>query len=125
MTAALDQPPLDALVGGPVVDSTSMTPPQSANGKKDMSEGVPSELSDLELDQKSAQAPDETPIKQEEPEEPEEDIGPIEPDHYYGDGKIPVFRPVSGAVDALTCKNVADQEHALDYEPVPGLQEIY
>lgn len=108
MTAALDQPPLDTLVGGPVVDSTSMTPPQSANGKKDMPEGVPSELSDLELDQKSAQAPDETPIKQEGQEELEEDIGPIEPDHYYGDGKIPVFRPVSGAVDALTCKNVAD-----------------
>ena len=25
----------------------------------------------------------------------EPDIGPIFPDHYYGDGKIPVFKPVS------------------------------
>ncbi|KAJ6120583.1 hypothetical protein N7523_004863 [Penicillium sp. IBT 18751x] len=93
MAVAFDQPPLEVLVGGPVVDSASITPPRSANGKKDVPEGVPSELSDLELDQKSTQAPDETPIKQEKQEEQEVDIGPIEPDHYYGDGKIPVFKP--------------------------------
>jgi len=108
MAAPLDQPPLDALVGGPVVDHASITPPQSASGMKDVPEGLPSELSDLELDRKSAQAPDEPPIKQEEQEKHEEqeeqgkqevEMGPIDPDHYYGDGKIPVFKPVSGAVD--------------------------
>ena len=26
--------------------------------------------------------------------EDEDDIGEIEPDHYYGEGKIPVFKPV-------------------------------
>jgi hypothetical protein len=26
--------------------------------------------------------------------EAEEDIGEIEPDHYYEDGKVPVFKPV-------------------------------
>jgi hypothetical protein len=98
MAAALDHLPLGTLAAGPVVDSASITPPQSANGKKDVPEGVPSELSDLELDQKSAQVPHETLIKQEEQEEQEVDIGPIEPDHYYGDGKIPVFKPVSRAV---------------------------
>lgn len=96
MAATLDQPHLDPLGGGPVVDSASITPPHSANGKKYAPEGVPSELSDLELDAKSAAALDEPAIKQEEQEEPvveveEEDI---EPDHYYGGGKIPVFKPV-------------------------------
>lgn len=109
MAVAFDQPPLDVLVGGPVADSASITPPRSANGKQDVPEGVPSELSDLELDQKSTQAPDETPIKQEEQEEQEIDIGPIEPDHYYGDGKIPVFKPVSRAVDWLPCKSESNQ----------------
>lgn len=90
MAAALDQPHLDALAGGSVVDSASITPPQSANGKKDVPEGVPSELSDLELDPKSAPASNAVPVKQEE-----EDEEVIEPDHYYGGGKIPVFKPVS------------------------------
>lgn len=93
MAATLEQPPADLLAGGPVVDSVSITPPQSANGKKEAPEGVPSELSDLELDSKpTAEEPEEKPIKQEELEEEEEDI---EPDHYYGGGKIPVFKPVS------------------------------
>lgn len=92
MTAAVEQPHLDAIAGGSVVDSTSITPPQSANGKKDVPEGLPTELSDLELDPNATQVPDETPIKQEEVEDEEEDI---EPDHYYGGGKIPVFKPVS------------------------------
>ncbi|CAL5871088.1 uncharacterized protein PFLUO_LOCUS5334 [Penicillium psychrofluorescens] len=91
MAATLEQPPADLLAGGPVVDSVSITPPQSANGKKEAPEGVPSELSDLELDSKpTAEEPEEKPIKQEELEEEEEDI---EPDHYYGGGKIPVFKP--------------------------------
>ncbi|KAJ5166878.1 uncharacterized protein N7482_005659 [Penicillium canariense] len=91
MAAALDQPRLDALGGSSAIqfESVSITPPQSANGKKNAPEGVPSELSDLELDPKLAPVPDETPIKQEEPEQEED----IEPDHYYGGGKIPVFKP--------------------------------
>lgn len=93
MAAAPEQPHLDPLAGGPLVDSASITPPHSANGKKDVPEGVPSELSDLELDPKSAPIPKETPIKQEEQEQEEEED--IEPDHYYGGGKVPVFKPVS------------------------------
>lgn len=92
MAAAIDQPQLDAIASGPVVDSASITPPQSANGKKDVPEGLPTELSDLELDPKTAPVPDEPSIKQEEVDDDDEDI---EPDHYYGGGKIPVFKPVS------------------------------
>lgn len=81
---------------GPQLVSVSITPPHSANGKKDAPEGVPSELSDLELDAKSAAAHDDMPIKQEEVEEtPKEEEDDVEPDHYYGGGKIPVFKPVS------------------------------
>ncbi|KAJ5091662.1 hypothetical protein NUU61_006532 [Penicillium alfredii] len=87
MAAILDQPHLDPVAAGPV-DSASITPPQSANGKKDAPEGVPSELSDLELDSKTAAPPDAISAKQEIEEEEE-----IEPDHYYGGGKIPVFKP--------------------------------
>jgi len=94
MAATLEMPPGDPLTGAPVVDSASITPPHSANGKKEAPEGVPSELSDLELDHQTAPAPDTTQIKQEQVEEIE-DIEDIEPDHYYGGGKIPVFKPVS------------------------------
>lgn len=48
---------------------------------------MPSELSDLELDPKNGAAP----ASEEEDEE-------IEPDHYYGGGKIPVFKPVCVAM---------------------------
>lgn len=95
MATALDQSHRDSLGGEPVVESVSITPPQSANGKKEAPEGVPSELSDLELDRQSAPAPDTTKIKQEGVEEKVEEIEEIEPDHYYGGGKIPVFKPVS------------------------------
>lgn len=91
MAATLEQSPVDLLAGGPVVDSVSITPPQSANGKKEAPEGVPSELSDLELDSKpTTEELEEKEIKQEDVEEED-----IEPDHYYGGGKIPVFKPVS------------------------------
>lgn len=101
MAASLDMPPSDLLTAGPAVDSTSITPPQSASGKKEAPEGMPAELSDLELDAQSAPAPDEIRIKQEEVEDKieddkgAEDIEDIEPDHYYGDGGVPVFKPVS------------------------------
>jgi hypothetical protein len=78
----LEQPVLDAPPGGPENDAASRTPPNSDDdGKKEVPEGVPSDLSDLELDSSIAAA-----LEGEE----------IEPDHYYGGGKIPVFRPVSG-----------------------------
>lgn len=98
MAATLDFSAGDSLAGGPVVDSASITPPHSANGKKEAPEGVPADLSDLELDRQTAPVPETTQIKQEEIEEEIEDIediGDIEPDHYYGGGKIPVFKPVS------------------------------
>lgn len=95
MATALDQSQRDSLGGEPVLESVSITPPQSANGKKEAPEGVPSELSDLELDNQSAPAPDTTKIKQEEVENKVEEIEEIEPDHYYGGGKVPVFKPVS------------------------------
>lgn len=99
MAASLDMPPSDLLTAGPAVDSTSITPPQSANGKKEAPEGVPAELSDLELDAQPAPVPDGIRIKREEVEDKIEDVEAvedIEPDHYYGDGGIPVFKPVSG-----------------------------
>ena len=53
-------------------EKPTLTPPTSDEGNK--AEGSP-ELSDVELD--------------------EDDIGEIEPDHYFEGGKIPVFTPVS------------------------------
>jgi hypothetical protein len=88
MAATIDQLHCDPLAGAPAADSASITPPQSANGKTMAPEGVPSELSDLELDHKAAPAPETAEVKEEEVED-------IEPDHYYGGGKIPVFKPVS------------------------------
>jgi hypothetical protein len=96
MAATLDPPRLEVSGGGNIVefDSVSITPPQSAHGKKAAPEGVPSELSDLELDSKSTSVPGEPSIKREQLEEAEL-VEDIEPDHYYGGGKIPVFKPVS------------------------------
>jgi hypothetical protein len=85
--AAVNQPHFEPFAGAPAADAASITPPHSANGKGDAPGGVPSELSDLELDSKAAAAPDATPSEEE-----------IEPDHFYGGGKIPVFKPVSGVV---------------------------
>ncbi|KAJ5937858.1 hypothetical protein N7454_004200 [Penicillium verhagenii] len=91
MAAVFEHSNRDPLTGAPV-NSASITPPQSANGKKDVPEGVPSELSDLELDAKSATAQNDIPIKMEELEEPEAEEE-VTPDHYYGGGKVPVFKP--------------------------------
>ena len=89
MATALDQPLFES-VAGPATTAASITPPHSANGKKEVPDGVPSELSDLELDPNAAGAPEAASV-----EEEEEDV---EPDHYYGGGKIPVFKPVSAAL---------------------------
>ncbi|KAG2415306.1 hypothetical protein HFD88_006497 [Aspergillus terreus] len=77
---------LESVSGPPAPDGASITPPQSANGKKEVPDGVPSELSDLELDPNAATAPEVPSVEMEEEKE-------IEPDHYYGGGKIPVFKP--------------------------------
>ncbi|KAF9885087.1 hypothetical protein FE257_000727 [Aspergillus nanangensis] len=87
MAAALDQPLFESIPGSAAPDAASITPPQSANGKKELPDGVPSELSDLELDPNATSAPQEVPSVE------EEKVEDIEPDHYYGDGKIPVFKP--------------------------------
>lgn len=92
MASALEQPPTKpAATAATDTDSgvgASITPPQSANGKKEAPDGVPSELSDLELDQKSTTGAAQQSV------EDADDGGDIEPDHYYGGGKIPVFKPV-------------------------------
>ena len=103
MATSFDMPPDSSLTAGSAVDP-SITPPHSANGKKEAPEGVPAELSDLELDPQSAPVSDEIHIKREEVEEEVEEIEDIEPDHYYGDGGIPVFKPVSQRIrSSLWC----------------------
>ena len=91
MASALEQPPTKPAATAADSDSgvgASITPPQSANGKKEAPDGVPSELSDLELDQKSISGAAQQSV------EDADDGEDIEPDHYYGGGKIPVFKPV-------------------------------
>ncbi|KAL4779114.1 hypothetical protein BJX76DRAFT_100858 [Aspergillus varians] len=85
MSATIDRPLLEPIAGGPATDAASITPPHSINGKKDAPDGATSELSDLELDSKAAGAPEAISVEVEEED--------IEPDHYYGGGKIPVFKP--------------------------------
>ena len=90
--ATVIQPCFEPPAGPPATGAAaSITPPHSANGKADVPEGVPSELSDLELDPRTAAAPVATPIQDD-----------IQPDHYYGGGKIPVFKPVSRVVPDLS-----------------------
>ena len=87
--------PAAPLVDAPVADlptvnlackTAALTPPTSEDNN--LKDGSSSELSDLELD--------------------DDDIGEIEPDHYYDGGKVPVFKPVrrcahfAGAFKACT-----------------------
>ncbi|KAL2828407.1 hypothetical protein BDW59DRAFT_49078 [Aspergillus cavernicola] len=88
MATTLDRPPFDSIAGRPTTDAASITPPHSINGKQEAPDGVSSELSDLELDSKATGAQEAISVEDEEEE--------IEPDHYYGGGKIPVFRPTMG-----------------------------
>lgn len=90
MAAVTDQPRFEPFAGAPTADGANITPPHSANGKGDAPEGAPSELSDLDLD-KAAAAPDASSAQEEV----------IEPDHFYGGGKIPVFKPVSWSHDIV------------------------
>jgi hypothetical protein len=74
-----EQPSVEARSRGAETDTASMTPPASADGEKISPDGASSELSEVELDPNPAPA-----VEQE-----------IQPDHFYGGGKIPVFKPVS------------------------------
>lgn len=86
-----DQPIAETLPASREGETASFTPPNSANGKKDVPEGVPAELSDLELDPKLDPKASAAPA----PETAEKDDVEVVPDHYWGGGKIPVFKPVS------------------------------
>jgi hypothetical protein len=75
-----EQPTVEVRSRGAEADTASMTPPASADGEKISPDGASSsDLSDVELD------PNLAPAVEEE----------IQPDHFYGGGKIPVFKPVS------------------------------
>lgn len=56
----------------------AMTPPASADGEKQYPRGDSPRGSEMEVDSV--------------------DDDEIRPDHYYGGGKIPVFKPVSGEI---------------------------
>lgn len=107
--------PVQGAGGAQAPGATNITPPHSANGKKDAPNGVPSELSDLELDPK-AEKEGAAPEKEEGEEEE------IEPDHFYGDGKIPVFKPVS---DPPMAMDVLRRLTWTDDGPVPGFPEVH
>ena len=63
----------------------ALTPPTSENtDKKDDESG--SELSDLEPEEPLEDHPTQPNVKE---------LEEIVPDHYYEDGKVPVFKPVS------------------------------
>ena len=81
----------------------ALTPPTSeGTNKKD--DDSSSELSDLEPEGDSFSAE----VKQEEVDDnvvEEDDDGEIFPDHYYDDGNVPVFKPVSGVwIDVVPIK---------------------
>jgi hypothetical protein len=88
---AVDTPPdardhheqKDDLPAAPASATTRvLTPPTSEDmGKREEQDS--SDLSDLELEDEN---------------EDDDDIGDIQPDHYFGDGKVPVFKPVSRIV---------------------------
>ena len=57
----------------PGVAAENLTPPASEDMEK--TAAASSDLSDIEMDD-------------------DDDIGEIEPDHYWEDGRVPVFKPV-------------------------------
>ncbi len=75
MEAAPTDPVAAPLEGQPTQASSNLTPPSSTTLP------VPGDTSAF-------------PMPEKEVNGPEEDI---EPDHYYGGGKIPVFKPVSAS----------------------------
>jgi hypothetical protein len=65
----------------------STKPPEPENPPKVLTPPA----SEEEMDKRHASSSDLSDIELED----EEDIGEIEPDHYFDGGKIPVFKPVS------------------------------
>jgi len=61
--------------------------------------------------------------------EDEDDIGEIEPDHYYEGGKVPVFKPVStqlcDEVKSRACCTLLLTSIFLDNGAVPRLQKVH
>lgn len=100
MAAVAMSPPDDMEVD--IEHKPTLTPPASEEADKQYDSG--SELSELEL----------------EPEDKPEDDEEIEPDHYYDGGKIPVFKPVSTALDSPSTSGVDLQR--LGYVTVFGLR---
>lgn len=86
----MDQKPLPSSFTPLEPNAVSMTPPNSADGKKNTSDAAPSELSDLDLDHNAA-----APSVEEATAAAAVEEENIEPDHYYEGGRIPVFKPVS------------------------------
>lgn len=103
----------------PACKVAALTPPTSEdhNDKEDSS----SELSELDL-------------------EDEDDIGEVEPDHYFEGGKIPVFKPVRSRnvtissevhMDTITiiywldCVILIYLWCGADNGPIPELQKVY
>jgi len=74
--------------------SRVLTPPASEE-EMDKGHQSSSELSDINLD------------------EDDDDIGEIEPDHYFDGGKIPVFKPVSPFDTISSCTYLPYIEHKL------------
>ena len=75
-TAAMSPEPRETIEPPVAKPTNALTPPTSEEMNHDeekKKEAEDSELSDLDLD--------------------EDDIGEIEPDHYWDGGKIPVFKP--------------------------------
>ncbi|KAK2787517.1 hypothetical protein FQN51_003148 [Onygenales sp. PD_10] len=80
----------------PEPDTPSMTPPASAAGEKvSPPDSLSSDLSDIDIDSNNSAAGGggvgggaESATTA-----PDEEMDEIEPDHYYGGGKIPVFKP--------------------------------
>ncbi len=76
------------------VDKSTLTPPSSVRLPPKADDTSTSDLSDIGDD--------------------DDDIGEIEPDHYYGGGKVPVFKPVShlprsSQVTILSCREGGTQ----------------
>ncbi|PGH01625.1 hypothetical protein AJ79_07873 [Helicocarpus griseus UAMH5409] len=76
-------------------NTASMTPPASADGEKMTLDNTSSDLSDIDMDSSSnanttttTTAPDSSTAATTAEKEEE-----IHPDHFYGGGKIPVFKP--------------------------------
>ncbi len=102
----------------------ALTPPTSeSTGKKDdYDDDSGSELSDLEPEESI-----EEPAPSEKIDEGDDDAE-IFPDHYYENGNVPVFKPVSIKLAPLMSPGQREEllaDVCPDYEPIPKLQRIH